>query len=470
MRFPGRASLFRRLMVGFGLVLLAISLGGMAHSLYDALSRQYDNTFSENRIRAREIMLTLAPVAGQPEQLLATARTVEALQRELFRDLAYLSHVRLRIWKDGRLVFNSAPELPDRLPARAGADPAIPNAWVAWTEHDARAGLVVERHHEVDDAWVLTAAGARYLFMPFVSNLLLLMLAAWWIVATGLRPLRDIAALIAQRSDADLSPLPDSHYRELSPLVNAINGLMTRLGARIAREHEVLVDAAHELKTPLAAIQLNAHLVLSRAEAGNLAGSLEAGESLREGVTRATHNVHQLLALERLGADSTSSPPARLDAAGFLRDRLAIAAALAVQRGIDIELDIELGLDRGPPCLLLAHRESLAAMLDNLVGNAIKYSPDGGAVSVRLARCDDLLRLTISDQGPGIDPSLRTKVFERFYRVPGQAQSGSGLGLAIARRAATRCGATIRLGAGAHGVGLCVTVDFTEVQWAAQPA
>lgn len=463
LRLRGPSSLFRRLMLGFGSVLLVVGLLGLATSLLEALSRQHDHTFSENRIRAREIMLMLAPVAQHQDQLLATAHAVENLQRELFRDLAYLAHVRLRVWKDGRLVFNSAPDLPERLPDVAHADPGIPNAWVRWVERDEGAGLVIERNHEVDDTWILSATGARILLMPFATNLLLLMLASWLIVASGLRPLREMAASIAQRSEADMSPLPDSPYRELAPLVKALNGLMARLGTRIEREHGVLVDAAHELKTPLAAIQLNAHLVLSRAEAGNLAGSLEAGAQLRDAVARATHNVHQLLALERLGADPTSKPPGWLAPEEFIRARLAVAAGLALQRNIDIELR---SCAQCAGSMLQAHRESLAAMLDNLVGNAVKYSPDGGTIEVRLARQGDMLRLTIGDQGPGIDPALHTKVFERFYRVPGQAQSGSGLGLAIARRAAAQCGASIGLDSGADGIGLRVTVDFQPIKWA----
>lgn len=450
------SSLFRRLILGFSAVLLLMALYGLANRLYDAKTSQRNHTISENRTRAREIMLMLAPVADRPAQLLSTARAIEDLRRELFRDVEYRSRVRMRVWKEGRLVFNSAPELPDYLPEVAGTGPDLDNAWVRWTERDERSGLLVERSHEVDDEWILTMTGAKVLIIPFAANLLFLMVAAWLIVSTGLRPLRDIAALIEQRSDADLSPLPDSQYRELSPLVRAINQLMVRLGARIDREHEVLVDAAHELKTPLAAIQLNAHLVLSRAAAGNLEGSLAAGDDLREGVTRATHSVHQLLALERLGADPTATPLAALDMETFVRDRLASAAPLALQRNIDIELRAD------PGCAVQAHRESLGAMLDNLIGNAIKYSPDGGRITVGLTRQDNGLRLAISDQGPGIDPSLYGKVFERFYRVPGQEQSGSGLGLAIAERAAARNGAAIHLGSGDDGKGLCVTVDFDD--------
>jgi len=107
---------------------------------------------------------------------------------------------------------------------------------------------------------------------------------------------------------------------------------------------------------------------------------------------------------------------------------------------------------------MAVHVESMAALLDNLISNAIKYSPEGGRIVVRLEEDGDGYRLTIADQGPGIAPALQQKVFERFYRVPGQEQSGSGLGLAIAERAAERNGGTITLSHGNDGEGLIVTV------------
>ena len=456
MQRASQSSLFRRLILGFAAALTMMALYGLVTRLHEAKSTQRGHTTSENRTRAREIMLMLAPVADRPAQLQATAQAIEDMRRELFRDVAYGARVRMRVWKDGRLVFNSAPDLPEQLPELAGAGRDAGNAWVRWTERHAGAGLVVERSHEVDDEWIFSAAGAKLLLMPFAINLLLLMLAAWMIVATGLRPLRSIAALISQRSDADLSALPASQYAELAPLVNAINGLMARLGARIEREHGVLVDAAHELKTPLAAIQLNAHLVISRALAGNVAGSEVAGNDLRDSVTRATHCVHQLLALERVGSDLTATPLVELNLLDFVQHRVAAAVPLALQRDIEFELHAQ-GV-----CTLPVHRESLAAMLDNLIGNAIKYSPAGGCITVRLVQADAGPSLTIADQGPGIDPTLYTRVFERFYRVPGQEQSGSGLGLAIAERAAARNGARLRLGSGPDGSGLSVTVDFSR--------
>jgi two-component system sensor histidine kinase QseC len=259
-----------------------------------------------------------------------------------------------------------------------------------------------------------------------------------------------VAQALEARSAAELAPLPASPYRELAPVVDAVNRLMLRLSERLAREQEFLADAAHELKTPLSVVQINAHLLEGAADATQ---RTEAGAGLREGVARATHAVHQLLAFERARQEPTDAPPQDQDLAALLRERLAVAAPLALQRGVDIEL-------RAPaPAIVPLHRESMAALLDNVIGNAIKYSPDGARVDVCL---DASPCITVTDQGPGIPPALRARVFERFYRVPGQDQAGSGLGLAIAERAATRNGARITLDGGPDGRGLAVRIAFGD--------
>lgn len=452
---PRQSSLFRRLMFGFAAVLVAFALMGLVSVVTDAKTSQRDNTASENKARTREMLLSLANAGNDSARLLRTAEAIEAVRRELFRELNYGSRVRVRVWKDNHLVYNSAPGLPEALPV-AGSNP-VPgeNGWVRWAEGDRRSGVLVERSHEVDDEWILTMAGARILLMPSTFNLLLLLLPAWIIVSVGLRPLRSVADTISQRSDADLTALPDSNYRELSPLIRAINQLMGRLGERIEREHEFLSEAAHEMKTPLAAIQINAHLLLSRSAAGNIEGSNEAGIGLRDGVARATHTVHQLLTLERMGAERGADALPLMELDAFLRDRLAFAAPLAIQRGIELELRAD------APCIMPLHRESMAALIDNLIGNAIKYSPQGGRIAVHLAPAGSGARLSVTDQGPGIDPALHQKVFERFYRVAGQEQPGSGLGLAIAARAAAFNHGVIRLENAAQGQGLVAIVEFT---------
>ena len=438
-------------MLGFCGVIVAVALLGLLWVFYEAKATQRSRTSSENKAHVRTILMHMRDIGSEPERMRATLRAVEAARETMFRELDYHSRVRLRVWQHNRLLYNSSPALPDLLPATPSRGRY---AWVRWAESDAASGVTVERSHEVDDEWMLTVWGVNFLLSSTIFSLPLLLLPAWVIVGIGLRPLRAIAAAIEQRSEADVTPLPDSKYRELSPLVAAINALMARLKQRIEHEHEFLADAAHELKTPLAAIQINTHVLLSRCGAEAATRCAEPAAGLRDGVARATHTVHQLLALERAGAepDGESLPLTELGA--FTRDRLALAAPLAIQRNIEIEFNAP------PECLARLHLESTAAMLDNLIGNAVKYSPQDGRVTIDLENAHAGARLSISDQGPGIAAAMRSKVFERFYRIAGQEQSGSGLGLAIAERAATRIGASITLADGPDGTGLAVTVSF----------
>ncbi|TFW28832.1 sensor histidine kinase [Duganella callida] len=446
------SSLFRRLLLGFTGVIALVALAGFTYVAIEAKITQGARTASENAAHTRELLLHLAEIADDPARMRRAVERLEAVRHEMFRELDYHSRVRVRVWKDGALLYNSLPQLPAELPAPGSAAARRTNGWAQTVVRDDARGLVVERSHEVDDEWMLSFSGVSFLLSSTIFSLPLLLVPAWLIVGIGLRPLRSIAEQIEARAVSDLTALPHTKYRELSPLVDAINRLMARLSQRIEREHEFLTDAAHELKTPLAAIQINAHLLLSRSVADNPQRSAEAGQGLRDGVARATHMVHQLLAYERARAEPDDQPLPQTDLCGFVRNRLAAAAPLAVQRGIDLEFQAE------ADCSMAIHVESMAALLDNLISNAVKYSPENGRIAVRLEEEAERYRLTIADQGPGIAPELREKVFERFYRVPGQEQSGSGLGLAIAERAAERNGGRITLDG--DGRGLTVTVTF----------
>ncbi|WP_431258043.1 ATP-binding protein [Roseateles chitinivorans] len=448
------SSLFRRLLLGFSAVILLVFVAGFVYVVLEARATQRFRTDAENRAHTHELLLMVSPLADSPDRLRAAAVSAEAVRVEMFRELDYRSHVRVRIWRGDALLYNSMPDLPDALPLPDSPQARQVNGWVRAVERDAATGLVVERSHEVDDRWMFTYSGVSFLLRSTIFSLPLLMLPAWLIVGIGLRPLRRFARDIEHRSDQDLTPLPPSDYRELSPLVESLNSLMARLRKRIEHEHEFLTDAAHELKTPLAAIQLNAHLLQTRSADADPQRHAEVSEGLRIGLARATHLVNQLLALERARAEPGAERPPALSIATLVRERLAAAVPLALQRGIDIDFHAD------DECVRPVHQESLFALVDNLVGNAIKYSPSGGRIEVRLHRETDGCRLTVLDEGPGIPPALRQRVFERFYRLPGQEQPGSGLGLAIAERAAHRNDARIELAPGPDGGGLNATVHF----------
>jgi two-component system OmpR family sensor kinase len=448
------SSLFRRLMVGFAGVIVVVTLALFAYVVSDAKATQRWRTGEENVAHTHEIMLHMRRIADDPEAIRADLAQLEATRQTMFSTLSYGSRVRLRVWLHDVLLFNSAPQLADELPLFGSKAALKENSWVCMLEKDAASGVAVDRCHEVDDEWMLSLSGLNVLMSSTVFSLPLLLLPAWLIIAIGLRPVRTIATLIEQRDEFDLTSLPTSPYRELAPLVDAINRLLDRLKHRIEQDHVFIADAAHELKTPLAAIQINAHVILSRCAPDLQAGSARAAQGLRDGVSRATHMVHQLLALERVSIETDSGAMVEIDLIAFIRDRLATMVPMARARAIELEFDAEAA------CLRRAHVESLGALLDNLVSNAIKYSPDGGTVSVRFKLNGSVQQLLVADQGPGIDPKYQGRVFERFFRVPGQPQSGSGLGLAIAASAAFRNNAAIGLALGPDGNGLTVTVEF----------
>ena len=456
MQLEQQSSLFRRLMLGFSTVILLVALGGFLYVVLEAKITQRSRTASENGAHARELLLHLAEVADNPARVQRAAAELEGVRAEMFRQLDYHSHVRVRVWQRDALLYNSLPQLPDKLPLPDSAEARDANPWVRAIEKDEATGLVVERSHEVDDRWMQSFSGVSFLLRSTVFSLPLLLLPAWFIIGIGLKPLHAIAAVIENRSAQDLTPLPVSTYRELSPLVTSINHLMARLRRRIEHEHEFLSDAAHELKTPLAAIQINAHLLQTRGAEADPQRHAEVSAGLRDGVARANHLVQQLLTLERARSDASDDavlPLLSLET--LVRDRLAAAAPLAVQRGIEIDFHADAICERP------LHQETVWALVDNLISNAIKYSPENGRIAVLLSsRAGGGCSLSFSDQGPGIAEALRQRVFERFYRIPGQAQSGSGLGLAIAERAAARNGGSIRLDAGPDGRGLLVTVEF----------
>jgi two-component system OmpR family sensor kinase len=447
-------SLFGRLLLGFVVVMLLIWAGALARIAYQAKVDQLRTTAIVNKGWTRQILLNVASVAGQPDEIRRIGAAIERLRLDMFDELGFQTQARTQVWKGQTLIYRSDPGYVAAFPLAAGASGDAPDDWASWVERDAASGITVWRSERINGDWIFTPSAAGYLLTPLAYSLPFLLLPAWFIVRLGLRPLRSMVKAIEARSAADLAPLPESPYRELAPLTGAINHLMKRLTERLAREQEFLSDAAHELKTPLSVIQINAHRLAASCAGGGSERGVQASEGLRDGVARASHTVHQLLAYERARSERGDAAAPPIDLLGLLRERLARAVPLAGARGIDIELAASAS------AILPLHRESMAALLDNVIGNAIKYSPDGGRISACLVRGPEGTRIGIEDQGPGIAPALRRKVFERFYRIPGQDTAGSGLGLAIAERAAARNGATIRIGEGENGKGALVTIEF----------
>jgi len=453
-------SMFRRLMVGFTAVVLGLWLCNLALDIYETKTSKRRDMQRELQASALRILVVMQTLDDRPAEVPTVVRKMEKLHYALYSNLGwYVPALQTQVWQHGRLVYQSPDAgLPSTdISATPEAQP-LRDGWVAWVEHDTQSDTTVRMATEVIGEWLLQVSSIGYYLEPLLFSLPLLLIPAFFIIRVGLRPMNAIVGEIEERSATDLTPLAPSPYKELSPLVSSVNRLMERLTERLQREQEFLLDAAHELKTPLSIIQINAE---SLNNSRSPQRSEEAANGLREGVNRATHTVHQLLALARSGPDRDSTELHDMDLVELVGDRLALAVQIANVRNIELEL-------QGPDsCVLPLHRESMASLIDNLVSNAIKYSPSGSRILVSVAEnsvgSDGQPRasLSVADQGPGIPPDMHKKVFERFFRLPGQDQPGSGLGLAIAERAATRNNATIRLENVVSGTGLVILVDFS---------
>ncbi len=300
------------------------------------------------------------------------------------------------------------------------------------------------------------------LFAPLVMILPFVLLPALLSIWLALRPWRKVSNEVVLKGPRDLSPLgflPKQH--ELKPMTQAINQLLEKLRLSSERERRFVADAAHELRTPLASIRV---LLQTLAARPSCASDAELIQSLLRSSDRASRLVVQLLALMRSDIDNLEAPLESIDLVELLQARLADFSPLASQKRVDLELEISELL---PDCLsqrveafINADLEGLTSLVDNLIENAIKYSPSDSQVRVRIQRsADNNWILIVQDSGEGIAPEHRQRVFERFFRAPDQSQSGSGLGLAIVKTVADRLNAEVSLDSGITG-GLKVTVKF----------
>ena len=233
------------------------------------------------------------------------------------------------------------------------------------------------------------------------------------------------------------------------PFITAVNDLLDRLEREITKQKNFVADAAHEIRTPLAALQIQLELVQSADDAAERTAALA---QLRSGIERLTHLSQQLLAMARLDPGSTWKPTQKVDLSEVAIDVMGELWPLASAK------DIDLGSVAHERTMVQGDPDALRMMVTNIVDNAIRYTPQGGKVDINLHRHPGTVELEVIDTGSGIPSEDRERVFDRFYRSVGNGTNGSGLGLAIVKRIAEQCGATITLdkGTGGQGLRFCV--------------
>jgi two-component system OmpR family sensor kinase/two-component system sensor histidine kinase QseC len=303
--------------------------------------------------------------------------------------------------------------------------------------------LAIRRKLAADAAYA--AVLPLLLVAPFMAA------AAWWLTALALRPLRRVAEDVRRRDEQSLQPLPAAGLPdEVAPLVASLNALLQRLGESLDTQRAFVADAAHELRSPLTALKLQLQLF---ERAGGEAQRAAAAAALAAGIERAARLVEQLLTLARTEPGAAGAALQRLDLSELVREAVADTVPLALERGTQVELFAD------TPVQVDGDRAALAALVRNLVDNAVRYSPRGVRVEVRVSQTGGAPTLQVDDAGPGVPPAERERVFDRFYRRRLADEPGTGLGLAIVRGVAQRHGATVQLGDSALG-GLRVILRF----------
>jgi two-component system, OmpR family, sensor kinase len=340
----------------------------------------------------------------------------------------------------GRVYFETAlPSLPSDVPQTFNEGLAfvgtVEGFWRVYT-HVTDEGTV-----QVGQAVATRDVLARELSLSVLTPMLLLIpvlgLVVAWALKRGLQPLHDTSRRVSDRDAARLDPLPtDNVPRELLPLVQQINGLFVRLEGAFGAQRRFLADAAHELRSPVAALALQVQLA-ERAQSP--AARSAALRELARGVERSRRLVQQLMDFARLDSAAPLQAFAAVNLASIARDVVGGYAARAEAQ------DVDLGVDATAALHAFAAEAELRSLVENLVDNALRYAPAGSAVTVSVHGVDEMIELRVVDAGRGIPATERERVFERFHRVAGDATQGTGLGLAIVKAIVERHHGSIAL-------------------------
>ncbi len=451
LRLVRQPSLIRRLLLSqmLGLaVLWGLVTTAMLHDAQD----------NEDLLRMDAVYTVVATIASNlADDPVRRQQTLDAFTTALHASYGDGVLVpQLFVWQEGRSIYHSAALLPGLRPAQTdhiGHLQAGGGTLRARTVAPLPGNIQVTLVMPGLPAAALGFHSRGFYLMPLAISLPLLALPAFFSLRVALRPWQAVADEITARRPGDLDALQSAPpHRELRPLVDSVNALLAQARVSLQRERNLVADAAHELRTPLAALRVNVEALSTQAFA--VAERELLGNLLRCN-ERATRVVSQLLQLMRSEAEPRHEMCSLLCLYALAQDRLTVLDAFARTRRIELELLCE----GEPPFQVRGSEETFTSLIDNLVENAIKYSPTGSTVCVRLARAGPQVQMHVIDSGPGIPQALHERVFDRFYRLPTTTQSGSGLGLTIARAAAERHGGKVALSSPSEG-GLEVIVHI----------
>ena len=305
----------------------------------------------------------------------------------------------------------------------------------------------------------------QILFSMLIPQLIIIVLVSGLLffgIKRGLQPLDKLKNDLSQRNINDLSPVDNSKApTELRPLLNAFNDLLARVSRGISKEQRFIVDAAHQLKTPLAGLKTQAELALREKEPSKVAHALG---QINQASGNLAHMVNQLLALSKAEPDGASFLPfSAVNLRLLTQEVTSDWVSTALKKNIDLGFENTDFSANKQAVMVDGNALLLRELMNNLIDNAIRYTPAGGNITVGINQENKQTILTVQDSGVGIDKENQPLIFERFFRVLGSQQEGCGLGLTIVQEIAERHGASVSVFSEGEGKGTLFSIQFAAI-------
>ena len=461
---PRTARSIRAVLLAGTIAALLAVLGAAAWVGFDASEEEAQELFDARLATSGRVLEAL--VARQIERATVVSPIVITLPAPLEgadHDKAnplghyYETKIAFQVWDSARKLLVRSASAPDApfAPLAAGFSTQAFGQH-PWRVFSLRSGEVWIQVAERDDARSeLSEKLALAAVTPLIVGIPLLLVLLSLLIRYGLGPLSTLAQQIEARQPGSVTPVTLSRTpAEIAPVLAALNGLLVRVQDALARERRFTADAAHELRTPLAALKVHAQNAARAASAAEREASLR---SMLVGLERTVHLAEQMLAFSRAAAAGEAAPLEPVSLRRLVADALENLQPRIRERTIKVNVTSE---PADAEIQVRGDRQKLGSLVSNLLDNAVRHAPEGSVVEVAIRRDAGEASLAVADEGPGIPAELRERVLESYYRIPGSAGSGSGLGLAIVKEIALAHGASVALADGAGGRGTRVAVHF----------
>ena len=456
------------------LTILTFVVGFIAFLNYWQISSQNNQLFDAQLINAAQVIDTLVSLEIQKNNSTNLTKLLEESNQETFIQLAktrypdgtrlfqeYIAHIAFQVWntQTNQLILKSdnAPNTPLSKISH-GFNYSGGNAGKSWHSFT----ITNQFQHTRTIIAMKNGFSESISFALFLHDLtiliimyLLIAISILWAIQYALHPLKQISTELRERDPSGLHPLNASSMPiEVRPLLKSINRLFRRVSEAMQREKSFTADAAHELRTPLAALKTQIQVALK-----------EKDDQVRQKIlnniivsgNRCAHVIEQLLTLSRLSPEAKISYQNLVNFSEVTEELVAEMAPLAIQKNIEIELN-----SPEKPLFFYGNKISLGILLRNLIANAIIYTPEQGHISVLLSEQKNKIVLQVIDSGPGVPKELRSRIFDRFYRQIGNKADGSGLGLSIVKEIVQLHQGHIEARTPKSGAGLEIWVGFPK--------